>query len=188
VVFDLEILEDKKGVIVLRAVGAGAVAMFRDEPGGHRWQRVPPNERRGRVQTSTITVAVLAEPAEAEVRVEERDLVWVMTMGTGPGGQKRNKTASVVLLTHKPSGVQVRCESTRSQSHNRALALALLRARLWAAAQGRLDEARAEDRRRQVGSGMRGDKRRTIRVQDDTVVDHRTGRRWSFREYVRGQW
>jgi len=188
VVFDLEILEDKKGVIVLRAVGAGVEAAFRDEPGGHRWQRVPPSEKRGRVHTSTITVAVLAEPSAAEVRVDERELVWVMCMGTGPGGQKRNKTASVVLLTHKPTGVQVRCESSRSQHHNRMAALALLRARLWAAAQGRLDDERAEDRRRQVGSGMRGDKRRTIRVQDDTVVDHRTGRRWSFREYERGNW
>jgi peptide chain release factor 1 len=173
---------------VFRALGAAAEAQFRDEPGGHRWQRVPPNEKHGRVHTSTITVAVLPEPAEAQIHLDERDLEWSMCLGTGSGGQKRNKTASTVLLTHRPSGLQVRCESSRSQHHNRATALALLRARLWARAQGRLDEERADQRRRQVGSGMRGDKRRTIRAQDDSVVDHLTGRRFSLRDYVRGNW
>jgi peptide chain release factor 1 len=188
VVFELDLIDGRKAVMVLRAIGPGAAALFRDEPGGHRWQRVPPNEKHGRVHTSTITVAVLPEPAEAQVHVEEGDLVWSMCLGTGSGGQKRNKTASVALLTHRPTGMQVRCESSRSAHHNRLTALALLRARLWAVAQGRLDDARSEERQRQVGSGMLGDKRRTIRVQDDQVVDHVTGRRWSFREYVRGNW
>ena len=188
VVFEIDLVDERKGVIVFRAIGRGAEAQFRDEPGGHRWQRVPPNDKHGRVHTSTITVAVLPEPAEAQIRVDERDLDWSMCLGTGSGGQKRNKTASTVLLTHRPSGMQVRCESSRSQHHNRATALALLRARLWARAQGRLDEERADERRRQVGSGMRGDKRRTIRAQDDQVVDHVTGRRWNLRDYLRGNW
>jgi peptide chain release factor 1 len=187
-VFDLEVLEERRGLAVLRASGARAEAVFRDEAGGHRWQRVPPNERRGRVHTSTITVAVLPEPAPVEVRVLERDLEWSTCYGTGPGGQKRNKTESTVLLTHRPTGLQVRCESSRSQQHNRVAALALLRARLWAREQGRLHEARATDRREQVGSGMRGDKRRTIRSQEGMVVDHPTGRRWPLHAYLRGQW
>jgi peptide chain release factor 1 len=187
-VFELELVDVRSGLIVFRAFGGAAEAQFRDEAGGHRWQRVPPNDKHGRVHTSTITVAVLPEPAEAQIRIDERDLTWVMCLGTGSGGQKRNKTASTVLLTHRPSGLQVRCESSRSQSHNRATALALLKARLWARAQGRLDEERADQRRRQVGSGMRGDKRRTIRAQDDSVVDHPTGRRWSLRDYQRGNW
>jgi peptide chain release factor 1 len=187
-VFDLEIVEQRRGLCVFRAVGRAAEAAFRDEAGGHRWQRVPPNEKRDRVHTSTITVAVLPEPPAVEVRLAERDLVWSYCYGTGPGGQKRNKTQSTVLLTHKPSGLQVRCETSRSQQHNSVAALALLRARLWALEHGRLHEARAADRRAQLGSGMRGDKRRTIRVQDGTVVDHVTGRRWELRAYLRGQW
>ncbi|HXU72233.1 MAG TPA: peptide chain release factor-like protein [Polyangia bacterium] len=171
-----------------RVVGAGAAGCFRDEPGGHRWQRVPPNERHGRVHTSTITVAVLPEPTAVEVRVDERDLDWSMCRGTGSGGQKRNKTESTVLLTHRPTGLQVRCETSRSQQHNRVLALAILRARLWAAERDRVQGARDVERRAQKGSGMRGDKRRTIRVQDGIVTDHVLGVRWPLRAYLRGEW
>ena len=91
---------------------------------------MPPNEKRDRVHTSTVTVAVLPEPTAVEVRVDERDLDWSTCRGTGAGGQKRNKTESTVLLTHRPSGLQVRCETSRSQQHNRAMALVLLRAPL----------------------------------------------------------
>ena len=187
-VFEIALLEERRGLVVFRALGSGAAACFADEPGGHRWQRIPPTERRGRVHTSTITVAVLPEPTAVEVRVDDRDLDWSMCRGTGSGGQKRNKTESTVLLTHRPSGLQVRCESSRSQQHNRAMALALLRARLWAAERERVTGARADDRRAQVGSGMRGDKRRTIRVQDGVVTDHVLGRRWPLRDYLRGEW
>jgi peptide chain release factor 1 len=187
-VFEIEILEERRGVIDCRIVGAGAAACFRDEAGGHRWQRVPPNERRDRVHTSTITVAVLPEPSAVEVRVDERDLDWSTCRGTGSGGQKRNKTESTVLLTHRPSGLQVRCETSRSQQHNRAMALVLLRARLWAAERQRVDSARAAERQAQKGSGMRGDKRRTIRCQDGVVTDHVLGRRWPLRDYLRGEW
>ena len=174
---------------MLRAVGA-AVALtesFSDEAGGHRWQRIPPNEKRGRVHTSTITVAVLPEPAAAEVVLPEKDLAWSTCRGTGSGGQKRNKTESTVVLKHLPTGTQVRCETTRSQQKNRELALALLRARLWQAVCARLYEERATERKQQQGSGMRGDKRRTIRCQDGQVTDHLTGRRWELRAYLRGE-
>jgi peptide chain release factor 1 len=187
-VFSLEVVESRSGLCVLRVTGPRAEALFRDEAGGHRWQRVPPNEKRGRVHTSTITVAVLPEPTAVDVQIAERDLDWSTCYGTGPGGQKRNKTESTVLLTHRPTGLQVRCETSRSQQHNRVAALGLLRARLWALEAARVAEARAAERRGQVGSGMRGDKRRTIRAQDGTVVDHLTGRRWELRGYLRGAW
>jgi peptide chain release factor 1 len=186
--FEIEIVDQRKGVLIFRSQGAQAEACFADEPGGHRWQRVPPNDKHRRVQTSTVTVAVLAEPAEANIRIDERDLLWTNCLGTGSGGQKRNKTASTVQLTHVPTGVQVRCETSRSLHHNRITALAILRARLWAGEQQRLDEERFRERKRQVGSGMRGDKRRTIRVQDGIVVDHILGKRWSLKQYQRGEW
>jgi peptide chain release factor 1 len=166
--------------------GPGAHDAFRDEAGGHRWQRVPPNDKRGRVHTSTITVAVLPEPTEAQVALSPGDLEWSTCRGSGAGGQHRNKTESAVKLLHRPSGLLVRCESQRSQHQNRATALALLRARLWADAASTKEKQRASARRDQVGSGMRGDKRRTIRCQDGVVTDHVTGRTWAFRDYERG--
>jgi peptide chain release factor 1 len=173
---------------VFRVTGARAAETFADESGGHRWQRVPPNERRGRVHTSTVTVAVLPEPTAVQVVIAPGDLVWAECRGSGAGGQHRNVTNSAVQLTHQPSGLMVRCEAERSLHQNRETALALLRARLWQAARERLDASRAAERRRQVGSGMRGDKRRTIRCQDGAVLDHVTGRQWSLREYLRGSW
>lgn len=162
--------------------------MFRDEPGGHRWQRVPPTEKRGRIHTSTVTVAVLPEPTDTEVKLLESDLEWSYCRGSGKGGQHRNVTDSAVQLRHKPSGLMVRCESERSQPQNKRTALALLRAKLWALQHEAEVGARADDRRQQVGSGMRGDKWRTIRTQDGVVTDHVTGRRWRYRDYVKGEW
>lgn len=187
-VFDLELIEELPSLIVFRVLGKDADSTFRDEAGGHRWQRVPPNEKRGRVHTSTVTVAVLPEPEETQVRIRPQDIEIVPCRGSGPGGQNRNKVESAVMLRHLPSGMLVRCESERSFHQNKATALALLRARLWQGENDRRTAARAADRREQVGSGMRGDKRRTIRVQDGQVHDHLTGRRWSFTSYQRGNW
>jgi peptide chain release factor 1 len=173
---------------VLRVTGKHAVETFQHEPGGHRWQRIPPTEKRGRVQTSTITVAVLPEPTEAQIVLRDGDLDYKFCRGSGAGGQHRNVTDSAVVLTHKPTGVVVRCESERSQNANKETALAVLRARIWEVTQLALDGKRAHQRRQQVGSGMRGDKIRTIRVRDDVVNDHVTGRQWKFRDYERGNW
>lgn len=168
--------------------GRGAAALFAGEPGGHRWQRNPPNDKRGRVHTSTITVAVLPEPREHEVRLREDELTVETMRGSGAGGQHRNVTDSAVRITHRPTGIVVRCESERSQTQNKETALAVLRARIAEAARSGAAGERAENRRRQVGSGMRGDKRRTIRVQDDSVTDHVDGRTWRFKAYARGDW
>jgi peptide chain release factor 1 len=174
--------------VVFRAAGARAVATFADEPGGHRWQRVPPTERRGRVQTSTVTVAVLPEPTPTAVALDPKDLEWSFCRGSGAGGQHRNMTDTAVQVLHRPSGLRVRCETERSKTQNEATALALLRARLYAQEHERRVQSRADARRAQVGSGMRGDKRRTVRVQDGTVTDHVTGRQWQLKQYVRGDW
>ena len=169
--------------------GAKADSLFENEAGGHRWQRVPPNEKRGRVHTSTITVAVLPEPtAQQMAPISERDIEWQACRGSGAGGQNRNKRDTAVQMRHVPTGMTVRCESERSQNQNRSTALALLRARLWAGRETAEANEQAALRRWQVGSGMRGDKRRTIRTQDGQVVDHLTGRVWRLKDYLRGQW
>lgn len=186
-VFDLSVLEQSSGFVAFRASGRGSDDAFRDEPGGMRWQRVPPNDKRGRVHTSTVTVAVLPEPTELQIKIDPRDLEWSTCRGSGPGGQNRNMTDSAVQIRHLPSGLIVRCETERSQHQNRSTALAVLRARLWEAERSKVEGDRDSERRRQVGSGQRGDKRRTIRCQDGTVHDHVTGKRWSFRDYERGE-
>jgi len=170
----------------MRVTGRGAVRAFCHEGGGHRFQRVPPNEKRGRVHTSTVTVAVLEQPKEHEVAIDPRDLEESFTRGSGAGGQHRNKTDTCVLLTHKPSGIRVRVDGGRSQHVNRQTALEVLRARLKAAGSERLTEDRNNSRRRQLGSGMRGDKVRTIAVQRDSVIDHGTGKSMKAKEYMRG--
>ena len=147
---------------------------------------MPPNEKRGRVQTSTITVAVLEEPTEAQIRLDIRDLDIRTCRGSGAGGQHRNKTESAVQVTHKPTGVQVRCEGERSQHQNRDEALRLLRAKLLEHERNVKKSSRNHDRRTQVGTGMRGDKIRTIAVQRDQVTDHRTGKQITVKSFMRG--
>jgi len=184
----LEIIEVLPATVTLRVTGKGADELFRDEPGGHRWQRIPPNERRGRVHTSTVTVAVLPEARPTDIEVRPADLDVETARGSGPGGQHRNTSDTCVVVRHGPTGIVVRCDAERSQHRNRELAMAVLYARLTARQRTQDEGDRAARRRRQVGSGMRGDKRRTIRCQDGVVTDHPTGRRWRLREYLRGEW
>lgn len=171
---------------MFRATGKGAEKAFANEAGGHRWQRVPPTERSGRVHTSTVTVAVLREPTRSEVTINKRDVDRKTCRGSGAGGQHKNVTDSAVQLTHRPTGITVRVESERSQTQNTETAYSILRARLMEAKQQRASSARDGKRRKQVGSGMRGDKRRTIAIQRGQVVDHVTGKRVRVKDYLRG--
>lgn len=174
---------------MLRASGKLARETFANEAGGHRWQRVPPNEKRGRVHTSTVTVAILDDPSEIELpRLDPAELDITTCRASGSGGQHLQKTDSSVQVRHLPSGLVVRCETERSQSYNKETAIAILRARLHRELVARANAKRAMDRRGQIGSGQRGDKRRTIAVQRDSVVDHVTGRSWRFADYERGKW
>lgn len=185
--FNLAILDDRPGMLTFRASGKDADRIFQNEAGGHRWQRIPPNEKRGRVHTSTVTVACLSEPTEVEVRLDPRDLTEKTCRGSGAGGQHRNKTDSAVILTHAPTGLVVRCETERSQHANRDNAMRLLRARIYAQEHEIASRARAQDRKRQVGSGMRADKIRTVALQRNQVTDHRSGCQIPAKEYLRGE-
>ena len=185
--FSLTLLDQRPAIIILEISGSGAKAAFANEPGGHRWQRIPSTEKRGRVQTSTITVAVLDPVNMQDVVIDDGDVDRQVFRGSGAGGQKRNKTASAVRLTHKPTGIVIRYESERSQSQNLRVARALLAARLQQQLDAKAQTIRHNIRKDQVGTGMRGDKRRTIRVRDDRVHDHLTGRKMSVKQYLRGE-
>lgn len=161
--------------------------MFNNEAGGHRWQRVPPTERYGRVQTSTITVAILKEPSKQEFILRDQDLDIKTTRGGGNGGQNKNKVETCVVMTHIPSNTTVRIDG-RSQYQNRETAKEVLRAMLFKKQQERTWQEQDAARRGQIGSGMRGDKRRTIRVQHGVVHDHLTGKSWSWADYRAGNW
>ncbi len=167
--------------MTFRVTGRLAAQAFANEAGGHRWQRVPENEKHGRVHTSTVTVAVLNEARRVDVQLPDSDLQWKYTGSSGSGGQNVQKNDTAVILTHLPTGETVRFE-TKSRHRNRQLALDVLRARLGAREQTRLTSARNSVRSDQLGSGMRGDKRRTVALQRGQV----TGKRMPSRKYLRG--
>jgi len=131
---------------------------------------------------------VLEEPSETTLHIEERDIEWTTCRGSGAGGQHRNRTESAVQMTHIPTGVRVRVENERSQHQNRDLAYRLLRARIHEMQVAKKAQERGAKRREQIGSGMRGDKIRTIRQQDGQVTDHRTDRKIRYKDYIRGNW
>lgn len=187
--FSVELLEERSGFLSFVCEGKGAKELFADESGGHRWQRVPPTEKRGRVQTSTITVAVLDMVNDYdhhhELNMHEVDIAT--TRGSGPGGQHRNKTESCVVVTHKPTGIIIRIDS-KSQHQNKALALKILKSKLAEIKQIQKQAQANLSRKEQVGSGMRGDKIRTYREKDDIVIDHRSDQKWSLNAWLRGNW
>jgi len=178
-------LDCRAGLIVFRAFGDEAAKCFKYEHGGHRFQRVSPTEKRGRVHTSTITVVVLPEPMKNEINVNEKDLIWNYSRGSGPGGQNKNKTNTAVQLIHKPTGLMVRADS-RSQTSNKELAFTTLQARLFAKAKQESSMCRDLMRKEQVGSGMRGDKIRTVCQIKGVVFDKRTGKKIPLKKYEKG--
>ena len=159
--------------IILGLEGEGVYRELQYESGGHRVQRVPETETKGRIHTSAATVAVLPEPEDVEIDLKPEDFRKDTFCASGPGGQHVNKTASAVRLTHEKTGIVVQCQDEKSQHKNFAKALRVLKTRLYEAKRKEEHEKRASERKTLVGSGDRSQRIRTYNFAENRVTDHR---------------
>ena len=155
--------------------GDGAYSRLKFESGVHRVQRVPETESGGRIHTSTATVAVLPEVDEVALALHPADIEMQVFRSSGAGGQHINKTSSAVRLIHKPTGTVVECQQERSQFQNRDKAMQLLRSRLYEEKVREQEDAVTNQRRSQVGTGMRNERIRTYNFPQGRLTDHRIG-------------
>ena len=185
-VFSCEIVSSSESMVILRVSGAGSWDLFRHESGGHRWQRVPPTETKGRRHSSTFTVAVFRDKLDVD-EINLDDIEFTAQVGHGPGGQHRNKTATAIRAVHVPTGETVFIQNERSQRSNLESATEEVVRRVQSKSAKRRKEKENASRKLQIGSGERSDKIRTVQEQNDRVIDHRTGNKCSVASYLKGE-
>lgn len=185
--FSHKVEQLRDGFASIWLIGKGVKRYYQNESGVHRWLRVPPTEKYNRTQTSTITVAIVDPYKKFEFKLNRNDVTKKYVRSSGPGGQNVNKTSSCVLLTHIPTGTQVKCQDTRDQNKNEEIAWLRLEERLKSIEQEKFERRMYQDRFDQVGNSGRSDKKRSYRIKEDLVIDHETNKKCTFKEFSRGR-
>lgn len=183
-VLDISVQAHGYDYISFQISGDEVYSKMKFESGVHRVQRVPATESKGRVHTSTITVAVLPELDDLDIKINKTDIREDTYRASGAGGQHVNRTESAVRLTHLPSGIVVACQEGKSQHANRDTAMKMLRSKIWEAEEAKRDSEQAAKRKEQVGTGDRSEKIRTYNYPQNRVTDHRIGLTLSKLEYT----
>lgn len=184
--FSSTILEKRDGYASICLSGKKSKSYYSNEGGGHRWIRIPPTEKRGRTQTSIVTIAVIDPEKKFTFTLDKSKIKRKYIRSSKKGGQNVNKVSSCVQLTHI-SGIQVKCQDTRDQYKNEEIAWQRISDKLMEIEKGKFHSNFNKDLFNQIGNSSRSIKKRSYRVKEDLVIDHDTNKRCSFNDFLRGK-